>query len=295
VTGWRQRLEDALWGPETGARLLVAHVGLSALIGLRIVLGSYRQLADTPAALFDPVPFLAWLPGMPDAWVFVALQVVGGLAALAAVARRHPRVAFAVAWGCYLVLAGLRGSRGKVLHNDLLLLWAAVPFLLAPVAVSWHDRTPRRDHGWPLRSSMVIAALIYFFAGYHKLRRSGLDWAIGDNVRYVMLWGPSVGAAKWDALATWVGERLWAAKATGAFILTFELTFPLVVLWRRLQPWYALVAVALHVTTYLLLGLDYWAWACTVLLLFIDWPAVVDRVRPTRRPPTVREVAPPSG
>ncbi|MGK2947694.1 MAG: hypothetical protein ACSLFP_03910 [Acidimicrobiales bacterium] len=279
MSRWRERLDDALWGPDTGARLLVVHIGLSALIGLRVVLGSYRQLADTPAPLFDPVPILAFLPGMPEAWVFVALQAVGGLAALAAVLRRRPRLAFAVAWGCYLVLAGLRGSRGKVLHNDLLLLWASAPFLLAPVSVSWNDRTARRDHGWPLRSAMVIAALIYFFAGYHKVRRSGLDWAIGDNVRYVMLWGPSVGAAKWDALATWVGERLWAAKATGAFILTFELTFPLVLLWRRLQPWYALVAVALHVTTYLLLGLDYWAWACTVTLLFFDWPTVVDRAR----------------
>jgi hypothetical protein len=295
VTGWRQRLDDALWGPETGARLLVVHVGLSALIGLRIVLGSYRQLANTPDALFDPGPFLAWLPGMPEAWGFGALQVVGGLAALAAVARKHPRIAFGVAWGCYLVLAGLRGSRGKVLHNDLLLLWVSVPFLLAPVAVAWRDRTARRDHGWPVRSAMVIAALIYFFAGYHKVRRSGLDWAIGDNVRYVILWGPTVGAAKWDGLATWVGERLWAAKATGAFILTFELTFPLVVLWRRLQPWYALVAVALHVTTYLLLGLDYWAWACTVLLLFIDWPSVVERLGAGQRRSTVRETAPRSG
>lgn len=275
----RARAGDVLWGPDTGARLLVVHTGLAALIGLRIVLGSYRQLADTPAPLFDPVPILGWLPSMPPAWAFVAIQVVGGIAALAAVARRNPRLAFAIAWLCYLVLAGLRGSRGKVLHNDLLLLWASVPFLVAPVSVAWHDRQRRREHGWPIRSAMVIAALVYFLAGYHKLRRSGLDWAFGDNVRYVMLWGPSVGAAKWDAMATWIGEHLWASKATGAFILAFELTFPLALLKRGLQPLYALVAVALHVTTYLFLGLDYWAWAVTVLLLFVDWPTVVDRVR----------------
>jgi hypothetical protein len=277
-----------LWGPGTGARLLLVHTALSALIGLRIVLGSYRQLAGLPDPLFDPVPFLAWLPGMPEAWAFVALQVVGGVAAVAAVLRRRPRLAFAVAWVCFLVLAGLRGSRGKVLHNDLLLLWTSAPFLLAPVAVTWRDRAQRRDHGWPVRAAMVIAALIYFFAGYHKVRRSGLDWAIGDNVRYVMLWGPTVGAPKWDALATWVGERLWASKATGAFILTFELTFPLALLWRRLQPLYALIAVALHVTTYLLLGLDYWAWAGTVLILFVDWPSLWDRWQARRGPGPMR-------
>lgn len=283
MSRWRAVVDDALWGPEPGRRVLFAQTALAALIGLRVALGSYRQLAGTPGPLFDPVPILAWAPSMPPGWGFVALQVVGAAAALLAVLRRWPRVAFAVAWLCYLVLAGLRGSRGKVLHNDLLLLWTAVPFLLAPVSLRWSDRRPRRDLGWPLRAATVIAALIYFLAGYHKLRRSGLDWAIGDNVRYVMLWGPSVGAAKWDAMATWIGEHLWAANATGTFILAFELTFPIVLLKRWLQPAYALVAVALHVTTWLFLGLDYWAWALTVLILFVDWPGLVDRVRARMR------------
>jgi hypothetical protein len=273
-----RRLDDLLFGPGTGARLLIVHSGLAALIGLRVVLGPYRPLAGTPDALWDPVPILGFLGSAPATAVIVGLQVVGGLAALAAVVRRRPRLAFALAWLCYLALAGIRGSRGKVLHNDLLLLWVCVPFLLAPVRVALSDRDERRDHGWPVRSAMAIAALVYFLAGYHKLRRSGLDWAIGDNVRYVMLWGPAIGRAKWDALATWVAERNWASRGTGAFILTFELTFPLAVLWRRLQPWYALVAVALHVATYLFLGLDYWAWALTASLLFVDWTPIVARL-----------------
>lgn len=275
----RRWADDTLWGPETAARLVVVHVGLSALIGVRVVAGSYRQLAETPSALVDPVPFLAWLDRMPPAEVFVALQVVGGLAALAAVLRRRPRLAFAVAWLCYLVLAGLRGSRGKVLHNDLLLLWASAPFLLAPVAVDVRDRVARRSYGWPVRVATVVIVLIYFFAGYHKLRRSGLDWAFGENMRYVMLWGPSIGQTPWEGAAGWVADHLWAARATAVAILGFELTVPLVLVFRRLRVWYALVAVGLHAGTWLLLGLDYWAWALTVPLLFLDWPAVVDRAR----------------
>jgi hypothetical protein len=262
---------------------VVVHVGLSALIGARIVLGSYRQLADTPAALVDPVPLLGWLDRMPSAGVFIAIQVVGGLAAVAAVLRRHPRLAFAVAWACYLVLAGLRGSRGKVLHNDLLLVWASSPFLLAPTAVDVRDRIARRAYGWPVRVAMLITALVYFFAGYHKLRRSGPDWVLGDNMRYVMLWGPSIGEAQWEGMARWVGEHVWAAKASGAFIFGLEITFPVVLFVRRLQVWYALAAVFLHITTWFVLGLDYWAWALTVSLLFVDWPALAERARGWRR------------
>lgn len=275
----RAAVDDALWGPETGARLVVVHVGLSLLIGLRIALGSYRQLAITPPALVDPVPLLGWLDRMPSARVFVALQVVGALAALAAALRRRPRLAFAVAWACYLVLAGLRGSRGKVLHNDLLLLWASAPFLLAPAAVDTRDPEPRRRYGWPVRTAIVIVALVYAFAGYHKLRRSGPAWAFGDNMRYVALWGPSIGASGWPGLASWVGEHVWVARASGVFILGLEISFPVVIFVRRSRIAYALAAVFLHITTWLLLGLDYWAWAITVPLVLIDWPALVARTR----------------
>ena len=281
-TRLRATLDDALWGPETAMRLLVVYVGLAALLGVRIAAGSYRQLADTPAALVEPVPFLAFLDTMPSAGVFVALQVAGTLAAAAAVGaaltRRRPQPAFAVAWVCYLVLAGLRGSRGKVLHNDLLLLWVSAPFLFAPAvqrARDLRDRVARRRWGWPIRVAIVITALIYFFAGYHKLRRSGLEWAYGDNMRYVTLWGPSVGAPGWPGLARWVGDNVWAARASGVFILGFELTFPVVIFVRWTRVLYAAAAVFLHATTWLLLGLDYWAWLIAVPLVLVDWPTVV--------------------
>ncbi|MGE3621832.1 MAG: hypothetical protein AB7L84_15355 [Acidimicrobiia bacterium] len=275
----RRALDDALWGPESGRRLRFLHAALATLIGLRVVLGPYRALAEVPPALFEPVPVLGVLDRMPSAGTIVALQVVGGVAALAAVLRRRPRLAFALAWACLLVLAGLRGSRGKVLHNDLLLLWASAPLLLAPVEAAWHDRERRRRWGWPVRTSMVLSALVYFFAGYHKVRRAGLDWAVGDNVRYVMLWGPTIGRARWESMARWVGENLWASQLTGAYILAVELTFPLAVLWRRSRGFYVASAVALHVATWFLLGLDYWAWAATVLVVFVDWPAMGDRLR----------------
>ena len=279
----RRWLDDTLWGPETAARLVVVHVGLSLLIGARVALGSYRQLADTPKALVDPVPLLFWVERMPPVWVFVAFQVVGTLAAIAAACRRSTRVTFAVAWLCYLVLAGLRGSRGKVLHNDLLLLWASAPFLLAPVGLrlkeAWRSREPRSAWGWPIRVATVIIVLVYFFAGYHKLRRSGPEWVLGDNMRYVMLWGPSIGSPAWGDLARWVGEHVWAARVSAGFILGVELTFPVVLVVRRWQVAYALAAAALHVGTWFLLGLDYWAWAITVPLVLVDWPAWYDRLR----------------
>jgi hypothetical protein len=119
---------------------------------------------------------------------------------------------------------------------------------------------------------MVIIALVYFFAGYHKLRRSGLGWVFGDNMRYVMLWGPRIGSPAWGGLARTVGENIWLARGSAAFILGLEISFPMILFVRRLRPVYAIATMLLHIGTWFLLGLDYWAWALVVPLVLIDWP-----------------------
>ena len=267
----RRLVDDALWGPETGRRLVFVHSALAVLIALRVGLGPYRELAELPDALFDPVPVLGFLSAMPSAGVIVAIQVVGVVAALLAAARRWPRATFAIAWVCYLVLAGLRGSRGKVLHNDLLLLWTSAVFLLAPVRASWRDREPSRENGWPVRVAIVVAALIYFFAGYHKLRRSGIDWVLGENMQYILRWGPAIGEPALPAVADTIAESPLLSKLTAGMLLGVELAFPLVIWHRWLRPWLGLAAAGLHVGTWFLLGLDYWAWALAVPILLVDW------------------------
>lgn len=282
MTGIKRWLDDALFGPETAQRLLVVHVGLSLIIAFRIVGYPYWDLADLPPALFEAVPVLGFLDEMPPAEVFIGLQIIGGVAALAAALRKKPQWAFAVAWLCLLVLAGLRGSRGKVVHNDLLLLWASAPFLLAPAVLDLKDRIARRRYGWPIRSAIFITALIYFAAGMKKLVSSGPEWVFSDNMQFVMLWGPAVGQPQLPELSTWIGERPWAAFLSAIGIIGIELTIPLVLFVRWLRPFYAVGAVALHFMTWLVLGLDYWAWVLTVPLLIVDWPATYDWWRERR-------------
>ena len=275
-------MSDVLWGPGSGRRLVLVHSGLAVLIALRIGLGPYRELARLPEALFDPVPILSFLSAMPDASVIVAIQVVGVAAALCAAARRRTRVAFAIAWLCYLVLAGLRGSRGKVLHNDLLLLWVGAVFVFAPVSATWRDERESRTHGWPVRVAIVVISLVYFFAGYHKLRRSGIDWVTGDNMSYILRWGPAIGEPAWPGLSQAISDSRALSRMTAALLLGVEIAFPLVIWWRWLRPWLALAAAGLHVGTWFLLGLDYWAWALTVPLVLIDWPSLYARSRKGR-------------
>jgi hypothetical protein len=289
-----RRLDDILFGPESPARMWFVHVGLAALIGLRVALGPYRQLAGQPAALFRPVPFLAWLDRMPPMEVILAVQIVGAVAALLAVLGRRRRLMFAVAWVAFLVLAGLRASRGKILHNDLLLLLASTPFLLAPAVDTPSSRTPARRFGWPVRSALALVAASYFFTGYWKLRTSGLEWVTGDNMRWILV---DVKDTSWrlEGFSLTVAGSPWFWRPTAAAILAFEITFPVVLFWPRIRPLFAVGAIALHALTRFTLGLDYWSYAAVAVLLLIDWPRVWDRIRARASRDRVRGIREPAG
>ncbi|MGH9025178.1 MAG: hypothetical protein ACRDWD_03535 [Acidimicrobiia bacterium] len=279
-----RRLDDALSGPESGARLLVVWTGLAVLIALRVALGPYWQLAGQPPALFRPVPFLRWLDSMPALGVIVAIQVVGTALAVASALGWRRRLVFILAWVCFLLLAGMRASRGKILHNDLVLLFASVPFLAAPEDVRYSDGTPNRRFGWPVRSALAVIALSYFLTGYWKLRNSGLDWVTSDNLRWVLWWGPATAESRVDWIAEFVAQRPWLSHLGAAGILGFELLFPVVLFWPRIRPLFAVGAVVFHAGTYLVLGLDYWSYAAVAVLLLVDWPRVWLRVARRRRP-----------
>ncbi|MEA2974167.1 MAG: hypothetical protein QOG82_2625 [Actinomycetota bacterium] len=268
-----------LFGPGTARRMLVTQAALAGVIGLRIAFGPYLDLAGQPAALFRPVWFLRPLDAMPGTAAIVALQVVGTATAALAVVGWRRRASFPVAWVGLLVLAGLRSSRGKFLHNDALLLLAAVPFLLAPAA-RWRDQARSARFGWPVHTATVVVAGAYFFSGLAKVLHSGPAWVFTDNLRYVLYQAADGGKVRFPGVATWLADQSGLAHWLAAGVLLFELTFAAVLFGgRRTSNAYAAGAVALHAGTWLALGLDYWAWAAVSAVVLVDWAPVVERGR----------------
>lgn len=260
---------------DSGHALACVRAALAVVIALRVGTGPFRALAGQPRELFVPPWFLEWLAGMPSTAVLVGLQALGVAAAVACVAGRSPRATFATSWLCLLVLAGLRGSLGKVLHNDVLLVLACVPVLAAPAGARIGDRDTRRpSFAVPIRGALAVAATVYLLAAVQKLRHSGVEWVFSDNYRWVLYGGAASGRAPTAVVARFFADRAWLAVAGAAATLLFELAAPLFLAVRRLRPWFLGLAVAFHGATWLTLGLDYWGWILTVAALTIPWERV---------------------
>jgi hypothetical protein len=283
-TGRRSWLEAlnpdrALFSPSSERRLAAVRTGLAAVLALRLLFRSVSLLSHTPDIAFQPPPLLDWLGGMPPFGVLLAIQIVGVAAAVAAVLGRRPRITFPVAWMALLFLGGLKVALGKILHNDVPLLLCCVPFLIAPVTTDLRSRVRSERFGWPVRVAMITIAVGYWAAGYQKLQISGIDWVTGSNMRWVMYAAavpPS--RAPSTALTLFIADNAWLAHLVAGSILLLELAFPLAVVFRRLRPYAIAGVAALHIGTWLTLGLDYWGWVLTVFVVFANWDWLLDHL-----------------
>jgi len=124
-----------------------------------------------------------------------------------------------------------------------------------------------------------VMSAIYCMTGIWKLRNSGTDWVFSDNMKLSLLWGRVRGERPpLGDLGVWLADHHPLPRVFAACILLFEVTFPLVIVFRRIRPLYVAAAWMFHLGTLLLLGLDYVVWPCTVTILLVNWPAVSDRL-----------------
>jgi len=302
-----RRVDAWLFATGSSRRLAAVRIGLALVLAIRLSRGIYARLAGQPPALFRPLSFMHVLSSMPSRHVVLAIQITGVAAALLAALGLRARISLPLAWGCALLLNGMATSVGKVVHNDVLLILCLVPLLPARTSDAWSldsllargRRNPgderRSDfgvaYGWPVRTAFVVTAGAYFFTGLAKLVFSGPAWVLSGNLRWVF-YAASDARGTPNLMALFIADRPWLAHLVALSTLVIELGFP-VVLWKPRAAWFFVPgAVALHAGIWATLGLDYSAWAATVVILFVDWPALVDRARVRARASELRQPVP---
>ena len=280
------RAEAWLFAPGDPRRLAAVRIGLCALLAARLAGGPYPELATQPQALFRPISFLRLLDRMPSPEAVAVLQAFALGAAVLATVGLLTRFTLPAAWLAALPLVAMTSSLGKVVHNDVLLLLCLVPLLPSNAGAAWSldaRLRPTAQHGpafaWPVRTAMVVVAGAYFFSGLAKLLHAGPAWVASGNLRWV-LYASSDAQPEPNPYALFVADRPLLAQLVAAATLAVELGFPLV-LWRPRLAWlFVPAALAMHAGIGLAMRLDYSVMAAVVLVVLVDWPALIDRFHP---------------
>ena len=231
------------------------------------------RLAALPAALRQPPEGLVWfaahVPLDPRmAWAARALLAFGALLTIVGI---HARAGLALATIAGLYVFAIPQLFGTVTHG-MHLLWLSALLAASPCdhALAWDARgkpapPESRSYGAALGYARALLACVYFFPGVHKLARSGLAWALSDNLRHQLWW-------KWaehGAVPTIRVDRIPGfLEAGGLCVLAFELSFPLLVFFPRTRPWAAAGGLLFHGAAQLVFRIPFASlWACYVILV----------------------------
>jgi hypothetical protein len=280
-----QRVDAWIFAPEDARRLVAVRIGLCSALALRLAVRDYPAVARVSAAHYRPTFYMHLFERMPSPEIAIALQLCGIVAALLAAAGLLFRTSLSVAILCSLVLNGMLNSAGRVIVGDSVLALCLLVLLACGTAAGRRARGRGARYGWPIRTMMIVVALAYFFAGFQKWRYSGISWVTSDNLRWILL-----GRAHPDDWAFFVANRPLLVHLFAAGALLLETCFPLVLFVPRLRWLFIPGALAMHVGVRLAIGLDYSAQWLTLLIVFVNWPVVVDWVRRSVGPiPLMRE------
>lgn len=91
------------------------------------------------------------------------------------------------------------------------------------------------EYRWPIRAVWVVMALIFFGAGFSKLRISGFQWIFSDNIA-ILLNQRNYNIESADPLTSWglnIASHPWLCRALAAITIAAELFYPLALISRR--------------------------------------------------------------
>jgi hypothetical protein len=185
---------------------------------------------------------------------------------------------FGIAQRATCILSGLLLIHFAPLES---ILWAPNPYLRgltipALGLLVFGFAGARNSRRWPLLLTQIFFAQIYFFAGYAKIFTSGFGWIDAANIRrYLVLLTQFLGFDRHSLSYAFAGHPVICALIAWAAVV-FDLVFPIVI-FKPATRWFMLpLAILFHIGNAVLFHVVFQE--ATLLLLFINWQPLADRV-----------------
>lgn len=134
---------------------------------------------------------------------------------------------------------------------------------------------PSRIYALPLRFVWLLMGIIYFFPGFWKFGWSGLNWGLGENLKFRLY-------KTWIELGDWtpffrIDQYPLLYKMAGMGTIVFEMSFILLIFFPRLRILAALGGLAFHNLTNIFMRIPFW-WLQTCYVALFDWNAIFSRI-----------------
>lgn len=266
AVGWGQRVLDAwrrAWFTPADPRTLGACRALLYGILLFVVWDVHvHEWALVSEVFYRPIELFRWthLPVLP-AGALQALEVIWKVSLATSALGIRTRASTWVAFLLGAYLAGIPNNFGKTHHSEavLVLILGVMAIARPGDALSvdaWRrpGRTPSDgEYRWPIQLTRVLLVCVFVGAGISKLRTSGLDWVLSDNMRLLLIRHHLSHAPPTD-LGLGVASHPTLSVAVAAGALAVELGLPLALISARARAVLIPALLAMQVGIWLLMG-----------------------------------------
>jgi hypothetical protein len=279
VAAWQ-----SFWFPPVPVRRLAAF-RIAVVAYALVAVSSNRHVlryAAVDRTFYRPLLLLRIL-GLPRAGVaaMTALYLLLVAALVCALLGLATRPALWIAAPLFTWWFATFYSFGKVSHNTATFVVALFALAIGPAGRAYSldrllarrrrpgrhqppPRDPDRDElaGWALRVVMVLVVLAYVFSAYAKLRTSGLGWIHGGALE------KGITHYQHPGLLLAVLEHRWLVRAILSATLLVEATAWLLFFRGRVRDAWVAGAVAFHLGSLLLLGINFFSYVVTYLAFY---------------------------
>jgi hypothetical protein len=148
--------------------------------------------------------------------------------------------------------------------------------------------------GWPVKFAQCLFPLIYLSAVTAKLAYNGysLDWANGYTLQYYLL-QDSIRKPDME-LGLWASQFHWPILISQVVVIAYQLTYVLVIPYRRLRWIYLPLGLVFHIGNYLLLRAPFPAWI-VLLTVYVPWSEAFKMLAAARVEVPAEPVTPAAG
>ena len=305
LTGLAQSWHCYWFAPETAEQL-----GLVRVVTYGLLFAIYLPLDDCGWTQVSPVfwmPISAFhiLSGPPrNAALIGVLQILWKVSLFTSAIGFLSRVSMITAAALGFFLLGLPNCFGKIHHLDgfpvLLLGILAVSRCADALSVDRALRSrrempsnrevraaPSAQYNWPVRLGQALFLLVFFAAGYAKLRNSGPAWMSASNMRSIWL-GELFTHTPPTALGSFLAQSAWLCQFAAVATVIVELSALPALFARRFRVFALVGLFALQTLIALMLGV-YFTPHLAGYALFLPWERYYTMLRgyPRRLPDRV--------
>jgi hypothetical protein len=276
------------------------HLALVRVVGCGLLFLIYLPLDDRGWTQVSPVfwmPISAFrmLSGPPgNAALIGILQILWKISLFTSAIGLASRASMATAAALGFFLLGLPDCFGKIHHLDgfpvLLLTILALSRCSDALTVDGALRRDRQSltgaswqYTWPVRLAQTLFLLVFFAAGYAKLRNGGLAWMTAANMRSIWL-GELLTHTPPTALGGLLAQSTWLSQFAAVATVIVELSALPALFVRRLRVLTLVGLFAMQLLIALMLGV-YFTPHLVGYALFLPWERYYRSLWPLSRAP----------